>query len=262
MRARPRRLDSSPARRALLRAARLGVAVAAAAAVAAALSGLGYRWGWWRLGEAFSLLRWAVYAGLLGAGLSLLGIAAVRRGAYRRGLLAAALGLAIGLGVAWVPLSLRQAAEGLPRIHDVTTDTEDPPRFEAVLPLRAKAPNPAAYGGPAVARQQLAAYPDIAPARLAAPPAAAFAAALAAAEDMGWRIVAADAGAGRIEATATTFWFGFEDDVVVRVRAEDGGSRVDARSVSRVGGGDLGTNARRLRGFLARLRGRLAAGAG
>ena len=53
---------------------------------------------------------------------------------------------------------------------------------------------------------------------------------------MGWDLVAADAAAGRIEATDTTFWFGFKDDVVIRVRPANGGSRVDVRSLSRVGG--------------------------
>ncbi|MEX0696897.1 MAG: DUF1499 domain-containing protein, partial [Dongiaceae bacterium] len=73
---------------------------------------------------------------------------------------------------------------------------------------------------------------------------------------------AADPAAGRIEATDTTAWFGFKDDVVVRVVARDGGTRVDLRSVSRVGLGDLGTNAGRVRDFLDRLKGSLAAAPG
>jgi uncharacterized protein (DUF1499 family) len=72
---------------------------------------------------------------------------------------------------------------------------------------------------------------------------------------MRWEVVAADAAAGRIEATATTPWFGFRDDIVVRIVPADGGSRVDVRSVSRVGKGDLGVNARRIREFLGRLGG-------
>jgi len=66
-------------------------------------------------------------------------------------------------------------------------------------------------------------------------------------------VVASDAAAGRIEATATTRWFGFKDDVIVRIRPEAAGSRVDVRSVSRVGRGDLGANAARVREFLAKL---------
>ncbi|HEX2482883.1 MAG TPA: DUF1499 domain-containing protein, partial [Methylomirabilota bacterium] len=69
-----------------------------------------------------------------------------------------------------------------------------------------------------------------------------------------WEIVEAVPAEGRLEATATTTWFGFKDDVVVRVRAREGGSRVDVRSLSRVGVGDLGANAARVRAFLERLR--------
>jgi uncharacterized protein (DUF1499 family) len=72
---------------------------------------------------------------------------------------------------------------------------------------------------------------------------------------MGWEIVAADPAAGRIEATATTLWFGFKDDIVVRVSAAEQGSRIDVRSVSRVGRSDVGTNAKRIREYLAKLRG-------
>ena len=75
-----------------------------------------------------------------------------------------------------------------------------------------------------------------------------------AARELGWEIAAAVSGEGRIEATDQTFWFGFKDDVVVRVRAADGGSRVDVRSVSRVGRSDVGTNARRIRRFLQRVK--------
>ncbi|MEX2241047.1 MAG: DUF1499 domain-containing protein [Burkholderiales bacterium] len=70
---------------------------------------------------------------------------------------------------------------------------------------------------------------------------------------MGWEIVATDAAAGRIEATDTTFWFGFKDDVVIRVEGDGAGSRVDVRSVSRVGVGDVGANAKRIRAYLRAL---------
>jgi uncharacterized protein (DUF1499 family) len=101
---------------------------------------------------------------------------------------------------------------------------------------------------------QRAAYPDIAPLELALPAAAAFERSLAAARAMGWEIVEADAAAGRIAAVDTTFWFGFKDDVTVRVSPAAAGSRIDVRSTSRVGRGDAGTNARRIRAFLERLK--------
>lgn len=154
---------------------------------------------------------------------------------------------------AYVPWRGLQRARSVPPIHDVTTDTQDPPAFVAVLPRRAGAANPAAYGGDRVAALQQQGYPDIRPLHLRVAPAAAFASALAEARDMGWVVVGADAAAGRIEATATTRWFGFKDDVVVRVRPEGTGTRVDVRSVSRVGGSDIGTNAARIRSYLGRL---------
>jgi uncharacterized protein (DUF1499 family) len=141
----------------------------------------------------------------------------------------------------------------VPPIHDVTTDPDDPPRFVAVLPLRREAPNSAEYAGPTLAAQQRAGYPDLAPVHLADPPPQAFARAVAAARSLGWQIVAAAPAEGRLEATDRTRWFGFRDDVVVRVLPEAGGSRVDVRSVSRVGRSDLGTNARRIRRFLEAL---------
>ena len=89
-------------------------------------------------------------------------------------------------------------AGGAPPIHDITTDTNDPPQFVDVLPLRAGAKNSADYGGIRVSALQRATYPDIAPVDLAIAPSAAFAKALAAANAMGWAIVAADSSAGRI----------------------------------------------------------------
>src|SRR6266480_64755 len=147
------------------------------------------------------------------------------------------------MSMAWLPYSVQQRARSAPRINDITTDTERPPQFNKQL----------SYGGPQVAEQQRKAYPDIQPAVLAAGPEVAFARALAAAQAMGWEIVDAQPKEGRIEATATTFWFGFTDDVVVRITPLPAGSRIDARSKSRVGRGDTGTNAQRVRAYLKRL---------
>jgi uncharacterized protein (DUF1499 family) len=122
-----------------------------------------------------------------------------------------------------------------------------------VIPLRQGSPNPVEYQGEAIARQQSTAYPDIQPATIAEPPEAAFKRALTAARDLGWQIVAAVPTEGRIEATDTTLWFGFKDDIVVRVTPTAAGSRIDVRSVSRLGEGDLGKNAARIRAYLRRL---------
>ena len=104
-----------------------------------------------------------------------------------------------------------------------------------------------------VAAQQKAAYPEIQPLRLELVPDVAFTQAHEAAKGQGWEIVDTDRSAGRIEATDTTFWYGFKDDVVVRLTPEGSATRVDVRSVSRVGLGDVGKNASRIREYLKAL---------
>jgi uncharacterized protein (DUF1499 family) len=246
-------------RRTAVGSANAGLALALVAALALLLAGPGHRFGWWSLGTGFGMLRWAAYGGIAAALISAVGLVIAPLRAQRRGMFRALAGLIVGLVVAGVPLSYLQSARSVPPIHDITTDPEDPPAFEAIVPLRAAAPNPVAYGGPAVAAQQRDAYPDLAPADYPVAPQAAFEAALVAAGDMGWTIVATDEAAGRIEAIDRTFWFGFTDDIVVRVRPTDAGSRIDVRSTSRLGVGDFGTNAARVRAYLAELDKQLSA---
>jgi len=161
----------------------------------------------------------------------------------------------LGLVILVPVVSSARLVRTLPWIHDISTDTENPPAFVAILTERAAAPNSAEYGGPGVAKRQRAAYPDVEPLRLSLAPSAVFDGALKIARDLGWKIIDADPTAGRIEASDQTFWYGFIDDIVVRVSPAAGGSRVDIRSVSRVGQSDLGANARRIRRFLSGLSG-------
>ena len=219
---------------------------AAAGSAAVVLAPLVYRIGA-PLGPAFLLLA----AGFLAAAVS--GLLLVLRMVRRTGLgdreAAAALAAAVVVGA--FPLAALLSSGGAPPIHDITTDTESPPAFVAAVPLNT--PGRTDYD-PAVAEQQRGAFPDLGPAMLPLAPADAFDRALAAVREMGWELLAADADTLRIEATDRTFWFGFADDVVVRVAADGAaGSRVDVRSLSRVGGGDLGVNARRVREFVAAL---------
>jgi hypothetical protein len=93
-------------------------------------------------------------------------------------------------------------------------------------------------------------YPDIQTLALEQPIDAVFDAAQKAASGQGWEIVAANRDTGSIEATATTFWFRFKDDVVIRLTPSGAGTSVDIRSKSRVGRGDMGANAARIRLFL------------
>jgi uncharacterized protein (DUF1499 family) len=141
-----------------------------------------------------------------------------------------------------------------PRIHDITTDPDDPPAFEALRSRRAgKWVSRPEYDGPHAASEQRRAYPDIRPLAVGAPRAQVFDAALRAARGMGWEIVAPDVSTGRIEAIDTTRLMRFKDDIVIRLREEGARTRVDVRSKSRLGRGDLGTNARRIRRYLAAL---------
>lgn len=227
--------------------------MALAAGTAGASAGLLYRWEILPLRAAFDLLGWAAYGGLGAGAVSLVGLIRARPGGPRRGFLIALAGLCVGIAAFWLPYSQRQTAREVPAIHDITTDTRNPPEFRSVVPLRPAGANSLAYGGAELSRMQQEAYPDIGPATFDAPQDKVFSAALETAREMGWTIVASDGGDGRIEAVATTFWFGFNDDVVVRVAGSPEGTRVDVRSVSRVGVSDVGKNAARIRAFLEAL---------
>jgi uncharacterized protein (DUF1499 family) len=233
--------------------AALCIAVVAGATLA--LSGAGYRWGMWSLSAAFAVFRAVVFVGGAAAVLALAGL--VLAIVHRRWAMAATAvaALLIGAVSVAVPVGFARRAASVPPIHDITTDTAHPPPFVALRPARAAAPNGADYGGPAVSAQQQRAYADLAPVRFTADPQRVFAAVVAVARESGWDVAAAVPGEGRLEATATTPWFGFKDDIVVRVAARADGTTVDVRSASRVGRSDLGVNADRIRAFTRALRG-------
>lgn len=239
----------------LLPLAALVMAVAAAQFLV--IAALGSRLGWWHFRTGFDLLRYGAYGGILAAFLAVCGLTLSVRIRQTSAIVLSAIALIGGLAVTAIPASWRLKAKQLPVIHDITTDTANPPQFVAILPLRGDAPNTADYGGPAVAEQQKKAYPDLRTEILNLPANAAFERALSAARGMGWNIVAAIPEQGRIEATHTTFWFGFTDDIVIRITAAGERSLLDVRSVSRVGKSDMGTNARRINAYLNKLRGAL-----
>ncbi len=230
-----------------------GVILAVLAAVAEVSAGFGSRWGLWYFRTGFIILRWAAYGGIVASLISFMSCILTRPGTKHRGLIWSIIGLVIGLLVLGIPWSYWRTAQSVPPIHDITTDTENPPDFAAILPLRTNTPNPSEYGGPEIAVKQRAAYPDIVPLIFSIPPDQAFERALSVALSMGWQVVNATQSENRIEATDTTFWFGFKDDIVVRITPSDHGSRIDVRSVSRVGKSDVGTNARRIRKYLKKL---------
>jgi len=227
--------------------------ISAGLALGCVLSGFGTRWGWWGFRTGLLVLRWSVYGELAITGLSLLGCFMPQsRERGRRALFVIA--LLIGLLTVIVPVRMGLSVRSLPMIHDITTDTENPPVFNAVLGFRNNALNPPEYGGQEVARQQQEAYPDIRPLVVEDPPAKAYDRALAAANKLGWAVVSAESEKGIIEATDTTFWFGFKDDIVIRITSQGMGSRIDVRSLSRVGKSDVGRNAHRIRVFLREMR--------
>jgi uncharacterized protein (DUF1499 family) len=212
------------------------------------------------MGALFPLIHWVALVALLD-GIAFYGLA--RRQKIEKPLRVLVMPLigALACGIAWYIPTTFQPPEGqaYPPIHDVATDLDDIPQYVAVLPLRAQAPNSVVYGdSPNMtpernAQLQREAYPDLVPKVYDASEADIYARALAAVDAMGWELVDANASEGRIEATATTFWLRFKDDVVIRIRPQGDGTVVDARSLSRVGGGDVGANAKRLRKFFEML---------
>jgi len=235
--------------------ARLALALGLACGAAALLAGPGYRMGWWSLGAGIQTVRWAATVAVAGALVALISALVLRIAKAKRSAFSLAVAaLAVNLLVAGPPLHLYREAQRLPAIHDISTDTDRPPQFVAVLPLRKEARNPVDYP-PATAAEQKRGYPDILPMLIDASPAFTFERAERAARAMGWDIVAVAPQDGRIEATDTTLLFGFKDDIVIRITPQAQGSIVDVRSLSRVGGSDIGTNAKRIRAFMQELSG-------
>jgi uncharacterized protein (DUF1499 family) len=160
----------------------------------------------------------------------------------------------LAISAVFIGIILSQRPDsGLPPIHDITTDTVNPPQFKAILPLRADAPNPPDYAGIATASQQLAAYPDLVTLTINKPANAVFKTAEQVVRELGWMIIDTDPTTGRIEATDTTTWFRFKDDVVIRLTPHGTSTAIDVRSKSRVGKSDLGANAHRIHAFLDQL---------
>jgi uncharacterized protein (DUF1499 family) len=228
------------------------VALAVACALAELLAGPGYRFEIWDLGAGIQAIRWAATVAGLVLIVALVGTLMARHRGMKYPATLFIVAVAISLLTSVPPTILWYRGKSLPRIHDVSTDIENPPRYVAVLPLRKGARNSTEYTA-AVAAQQRLGYPDIAPVMLEVPATQAFKRAENVARSMGWAIVADEPGELRIEATATTFLFGFKDDIVIRVQSTGNGSRVDMRSLSRVGGSDFGVNASRVRSFTQKL---------
>lgn len=185
----------------------------------------------------------------------------------RRGIGTALLALAIPALALGYAFYVRQQASQVPPIHDISTDLIEPPGFsQAVADERAEVPGgngldlltKRTADDHAFIDMQRQSYPDIAPVSTGLDAAHAYAIALDLVREQKWSLGRTDAEAGVIEATVRSFWYGFTDDIAIRVRPDGTGARIDMRSVSRVGRSDLGANASRMRPFLQELRARLA----
>jgi uncharacterized membrane protein YgdD (TMEM256/DUF423 family) len=233
-------------------------------AVAAALiAAVGAGQGFWHFRVGLTALRYAFYTAAGGVAVALIALLLARR--TGRLLLVNLAALVVALGFVLYAGSLARTARSLPPIHDVTTNLDDVPQFSR---LTVRADNyksvettDRADLQPLAPEQRWAAlhrqaYGDLRTVHVPWTPAETVQRAERLARDRGWEIARADAGAGEIEATATSLFFRFKDDVVLRARpaASGGGSNVDMRSISRVGGSDVGMNAKRIRSFLADLR--------
>ncbi|HEU0215975.1 MAG TPA: DUF1499 domain-containing protein [Stellaceae bacterium] len=235
-----------------------GLALAIVALLVLAAGPIGWRAGLWhyRIG-LLTLMPAAGFLGVAALALSAAGLLAGLRARGRRDLAIALLGMLIGAGVTYFPWHWSNQRGAFPQVNDVTTDFADPPSLAFSEALRkAEEGNPTAYEAYRFARVQQRAYPDIVPARLAVSPTAAFGKALALVKAGGWTIVTADRSADVIDAYDRSFWFGFTDDIAIRVTPDGEGSRVDMRSSARQGRGDFGVNARRVRTFLVALKSR------
>jgi len=228
-------------------------AILIGAVVAVALlpiGALGTRLGLWSFSIGLLLLAAGAVLAAIGLVCGIAGIVA----AHRRNLGDSKPGVYLGTALCALVLAFMAVqfnrASTVPPIHNISTDVADPPQFQVMADLRGSDTNPLDYDAERLAPLQQGAYPHVKPVSTHLPPAEALDRSVDVLRDMGLDIVNVDREAGLVEATATTLWFGFKDDVVVRVRPTESGSVVDLRSVSRVGMSDLGANADRIHQFI------------
>jgi len=228
----------------------VGFASSVAALAMAALAIVGYRSGELHFVTALTDFERSAYIAGVALFLSLVGFWMARLSGVRRDLFLSLSGMVLSLPLVVFIVNFEYAAKVYPPINDITTDTEDPPTFWDV-------PNPVTYPGDKVAELQRQAYPHIKPLEVNMEPADTFKLASDVARDMGWKIVAENSSDMQIEAIATSILFGFEDYVGIRLQDDNGHTRVDVRSHSRLGRIDRGVNAKRILTYLNALQQRV-----
>lgn len=227
-----------------------GTVISVLGALTVILSGYGYQWGWWHFSFGFTIIPWGTGAAILGGLIAAIGLFRLTEKTtnfIRAGSLSIFFALAALVNIGYW---YNEVQQGYPPIHDITTDVEDPPAFDAIAPLRADAPNPVEYAGEETAETQQSFYPDLETITTPMSYEEAYDRALEAAREMPWELVDENKAEGRIEAYEKLAWFGFIDDVVIRVDTTASGSKIDIRSKSRIGRGDLGVNAKRIRAYI------------
>ncbi|MEM8771052.1 MAG: DUF1499 domain-containing protein [Pseudomonadota bacterium] len=231
-------------------------------ALVIASAGPGTRLGLWEYGDGLGLIRKAAMPAMIAGGLSVLAV--IASAVTARGLLPISIIAATAsLGAASVPMQMKALFEGNPFIHDITTDFDNPPPILAAAGDERN--NPPEYLGDekaprsemTVTQAQADAFPDIVSIETSMSVDDAAVKAEDAIRAMGMTIIANNAHEdGRlIEAYHQSPWFGFIDDFVVRVSPSPSGAILDIRSKSRVGGSDLGANAKRVRTFMKKFEG-------
>jgi len=170
-----------------------------------------------------------------------------------RGAGAAAVGALAGILVLAGPFYFIARGWNLPPLTDIATDPANPPAFVFAAAERKPGENPLAYPGDQAAVAQISAYPDIDTLHVSQTPDETHALTLQLVEQRGWRVLDAGVASNRIEAVATSLILRMHDDVVIEIKPEDTGARVDMRSASRAGRRDFGENAARIRAFLTEL---------
>lgn len=232
---------------------------------AALIAAVGTGQGAWHFRTGFTILRWAFYAAIAGGTVAVAAMVLSHRARVRglrtRNVLALAVAL---LFVGYLGMHI-QTARSVPAIHDVTTDLEDVPQFRALRVREDNLENIPGEDRPDLAGMEpeerwkalhREGYPDVKPVRVPWTVQETIGKAQALADKRGWEVAHVDPARGTLEATDTTRFFRFKDDVVMRARKdpEGKGTIVDMRSISRVGGSDVGMNAKRVREFLKDLR--------
>ena len=215
---------------------------------------LGYKFRIFELVPSFVSLMLALLTAVVVFLGSLVMVFVASRGGLpgNRNLLIAAMLLSV-VPIAFLTPQIIKGRSAAP-IHDISTDTMNPPQFDKIVALREGAVNSLKYAAGMTPKDyvelQTKAYPEVKSLHTNLSVAESVAHSKDLLASQGLEVVNVDPQKGIVEAVATSFWFGFKDDVVVRVMPSDGGATVDVRSVSRVGMSDLGVNAARIEKFL------------